>query len=166
MPRLIIESPEFAGVCYDLQGESITVGRTNQNMIHIEHPSVSSRHAEFRYEDGDYRLVDNNSTNGSRVNDERISEVVLRNQDIVMLGHIILRYESENVLAAPPLPEMDLVMDFGNKTGKARPDMFVNLGPFPKSTKNAPALPLVLTIGLVLYLVGFGYMAFSFLTKL
>jgi ABC-type multidrug transport system ATPase subunit/predicted component of type VI protein secretion system len=49
--------------------------------------TVSRRHAEIRFEDGEYLLVDNNSFNGTLVNGQRISSPVpLYHGDEVQLG--------------------------------------------------------------------------------
>jgi predicted component of type VI protein secretion system len=160
MPRLIAKSPEFAGQEFELSEALISVGRVEGNAIQLSHPSVSSRHAELRLEGGDYRLVDHNSTNGTRVNDERISESKLRNQDVVMFGNIILAYVSENALAAPPLPEASAKLEVGG-AGGGRAVGFANLAPFPKAKPKSGGFPAVVLVGVLLALGGAGFLAYK-----
>jgi len=165
MPRLVIKSQEFEGKIFELSGQSLTVGRGQDNSIQLAHPSISSHHAELKLEGGDYRLVDLNSTNGSKVNDERVtSNVLLRNHDVVMLGNILMSYLSENALTAPPLPEPGQRIVLSG-SGSARPDTFVNLAPFAKAKKRKGAFPVLILLGFLLALAGVGYLAYSlFLT--
>lgn len=164
MPKLIVKSPEFAGVVFELKQPSVTIGRgEGDNTYQLAHPSVSTRHAEFRLEGGDYRLIDLGSTNGTRVNDERISETVLRNQDIVMLGNMLLTYESEVAVAAAPMPvaETKVNLPIGAATG--RPASFRNLAPHPKPQGNKGNFPVLVLLAFLIALGGAGFLIFKFL---
>lgn len=55
---------------------------------------MSSRHAVIRFEDGRFTLVDLDSTNGSMVNDHRISKEELIDNDRVRLGRSELKFKS------------------------------------------------------------------------
>jgi len=149
MPRLIVDSPEVTQQTYELNDQLVTVGRAADNTIAISHASISGHHAELSLVDGDYKLTDLNSTNGSRINDERVTEGVLRNKDILQLGNIIFLYESENVLEAPPLPDAESAITLTG-VSKGRPIDFVNFSPFPKpSTESKSAFFVVLGCALV-----------------
>ncbi|NJK91481.1 MAG: FHA domain-containing protein [Blastochloris sp.] len=162
MPSLIAKSPEFAGQKFELTQSLISVGRVEGNDIVLGHPSVSSRHAELRLDSGDYRLVDHNSTNGTRVNDERVSDVMLRNSDTVMFGNILFSYVSENALAAPPPPQASASLQIGGEAS-GRPANFTNLAPFPKAKPKKGAFPLYILVGVLLALGGLGYLAYKIL---
>ena len=77
MPRLVSESKEFPGLSVELSGVKAVVGRADGNELQILHGSVSSRHAELILEGQEYKVRDLESTNGTRVNDEKISEARL-----------------------------------------------------------------------------------------
>lgn len=164
MPKLIVKSPEFAGVVFQLDQPSVTIGRGEEdNTYQLAHPSVSTRHAEFRLEGGDYRLIDLGSTNGTRVNDERISETVLRNKDVVMLGNMLLSYESEVSVAAAPMPvaETRVSLPIGGATG--RPGDFKNLAPFPKPKSGGGGFPVLVLLGALVAIGGAGFLVFKFM---
>lgn len=162
MPSLTVKSPEFAGQVFELNQPTITIGRAEDNTYQLPHPSVSSHHAELRAEDGDYRLVDLGSTNGSRVNDERITETVLRNGDVVMLGNMILAYQSEVAVAAAPMPTSDNRVHLETSTPTGRPADFKSISPFPKP-KAAAASGGGVFVGLasLIAIGGFGFLIFN-----
>jgi hypothetical protein len=91
LPRL---SGEFQGVKAELLLDKpvVTIGRKESNYYHIKHNTVSGNHAEIRFADDKYILVDLNSSNGTLVNGRKISEQVLKHGDVVQFGQIDLTY--------------------------------------------------------------------------
>jgi len=55
---------------------------------------MSSRHAVLRHEDGQFILVDLDSTNGTYVNENRVSKEELIDNDRVRLGRTELKFKS------------------------------------------------------------------------
>src|ERR1700744_4516873 len=104
MPRLVAQSPEFEGKVFDLTGGELTVGRVADNQIQIEHAMVSGQHAVFKLDALDYVIKDLDSTNGTRINGERVSQQKLRRNDILRLGNIELLYDSEHQPPGQPMP--------------------------------------------------------------
>ena len=160
MPRISAESPELNGQVYELTGAKLTVGRAADNDIHIQNPSVSSHHGEFRFDNGDYRVVDMNSTNGTRINDDRVTEAILRNGDTLMIGHMLFRYMSENVLSAPPIPEQSEILEFGTHAG-GRPAGFVNLAPFAKPATDSTSVPILVLVMVLVAVGAIGFCAYK-----
>jgi pSer/pThr/pTyr-binding forkhead associated (FHA) protein len=66
--------------------EEVTIGRNKENDIQIENLAVSGRHARIKRHRNDYFIEDLNSTNGTFVNEKRISTEVLKNSDAVTIG--------------------------------------------------------------------------------
>jgi diguanylate cyclase (GGDEF)-like protein len=71
---------------------NITIGRETDNDLSFETRDLSRHHAELRFSEERWLLVDLESTNGTEVNGERIREHFLSNGDIINLGGIILKY--------------------------------------------------------------------------
>jgi len=163
MPKLTVKSPEFAGQVFDLSQPTVSIGRGEDNTYQLAHPSVSTHHAEFRQEGGDYKLVDLGSTNGTRVNDERITESPLRNGDIVMLGNMLLTYESETAAPAAPMPAAETKVNLaGAGTPSGRPADFKNLAPFPKpKSGGGGGFPVLIAVAFLIALAGFGLLIFK-----
>jgi hypothetical protein len=55
---------------------------------------LSNRHAVIRYEEGQFMVVDLDSTNGTYVNDERCSKEELIDNDRIRLGRTELKFKS------------------------------------------------------------------------
>jgi pSer/pThr/pTyr-binding forkhead associated (FHA) protein len=101
MSKLIIAPASENAVTHELTGEVITIGRAPENAIYIEHPSVSSRHAQLHLVGETFHLQDLESTNGTRVNGETITSVALRVGDRIRFGKVDARFESDVPAAAP-----------------------------------------------------------------
>lgn len=76
------------------------IGRDVQNAVVLDYESVSRRHARLVRRDGVWWVVDNNSTNGTYVNDLPTRETPLRNGDRIKIGDVILKYLSAGDLEA------------------------------------------------------------------
>ncbi|MFN2242556.1 MAG: FHA domain-containing protein, partial [Anaerolineae bacterium] len=71
---------------YDLAG-TINVGRSADNQIAIQDPTVSRHHAWIKAEGEEFLVFDVGSANGTFVNDERIEEPRrLESGDVVRFG--------------------------------------------------------------------------------
>jgi hypothetical protein len=67
-------------------GGSLTIGRTADNALVLDDDRVSRRHARLQARDGVLVLLDLDSTNGTRVNGERIREVAVGMGDLIEIG--------------------------------------------------------------------------------
>ncbi len=74
---------------YEFAQSRIVIGRSRSADVQLPHSAVSGSHASIREQDAGYVLVDEGSTNGTRVNDIRVAvgrAKVLRDRDLVDLG--------------------------------------------------------------------------------
>ena len=153
MPKLIV-----SGVGYDLVEQVVTIGRAPDNIIHIDDPSVSGRHAELRRKDRTYHLRDLGSTNGTRVNGSSTNEVTLHPGDRVRFGAVDARFEGDTPTSATqPLPVAARV-DAKVATTSIRPADFANASPFRTRNKERDpgrtALFIAAAIALVALIAG------------
>ena len=74
-----------------LPATTLRIGREPDNDIVVSDLSVSSRHAELRNVAGGYRIVDLGSTNGTFVNEQRVTAALLSDGDMVGLGDSTFR---------------------------------------------------------------------------
>lgn len=98
MAKLVVLTEGFTGLSYELSAERVTIGRAEENSFQISEPSVSSHHCELVVSGDGIRVKDLNSTNGTFINDEQITEAVLKPGQILRLGRIELRLEDGPVL--------------------------------------------------------------------
>ena len=86
---LVLLTGPKAGARYPL-GQAVTrIGRAASSDIVVEGEGaalVSSYHLEIRKEGASYRLYDLNSTNGTYLEDKRVSEALLRPDGVIRLG--------------------------------------------------------------------------------
>jgi len=87
-----------------LKADKTTVGRVEDNTFQIAEASVSSHHCEILLRGSDVVIKDLNSTNGTFVNGEKISESVLKPGQTLRLGQVEMRLEAEGVSAPAPAP--------------------------------------------------------------
>ena len=93
MPVLLLVTGPSAGKRFELQAE-LTLGRSPSCEIPLEDQRVSRRHAKLEWVDGQARVQDLGSRNGTLVNGERIDvPVVLLPGDRVQVGDTTVLYE-------------------------------------------------------------------------
>jgi hypothetical protein len=74
----------------------VTLGRSRQCDVTVDDPNVSRTHAEVRPRGGSWVLSDLGSTNGSRLNGQRVEGTeVLKPGDEIELGTTVLQFELE-----------------------------------------------------------------------
>ena len=101
MAKLVVQSPEQKGRSYELKVDKTTIGRVDDNTFQLAEASVSSHHCEVLLRGNEVLIKDLNSTNGTFINNEKISESVLKPGQTLRLGQIELSLETGDAPAAP-----------------------------------------------------------------
>jgi len=105
-------SGDGPGVSRPLSATTVRIGRAPENDIVVSDPTASREHAEIRNVAGRYRIVDLDSSHGTFVNGQRVTDAALSDGDVVRVG------SSEFRLAGQELQE---VSDTGAEAGEAPP---------------------------------------------
>jgi len=94
-PDVVIEvrEPNQAARKVPASGAPIRIGRAPECELVLRDSRVSRRHARLAPRDGVLVLTDLGSTNGTRVNGHRVSEVVLGAGDRILVGETTLTIE-------------------------------------------------------------------------
>lgn len=82
---LLIVSGEEAGKVLDVDKTVVTVGRSGCDLV-VDDPELSRRHARVEFNGAQISLKDLDSTNGTFVGDERISETAIDNRSKFRVG--------------------------------------------------------------------------------
>jgi pSer/pThr/pTyr-binding forkhead associated (FHA) protein len=99
MPRLVIRKGEGAGRDHALGGECV-VGRHPGVTFPIEDNLASRRHFRVFQEGGIWMVEDLRSTNGTRVNGERVERQSLRDGDAITAGSTELVFVQKDLLGS------------------------------------------------------------------
>src|SRR2546427_6235886 len=94
MAKLVVLSAGMTGRTHELNVDKTTIGRVEDNTFQISEPSVSSHHCELLLRGADVVVRDLQSTNGTFINGEKVSESVLKPGQILRLGQIEMRLET------------------------------------------------------------------------
>ena len=78
-----------------LSGGVVTIGRQPDNLLQIDNPIVSGHHARIFWEKSHYVLEDNESFNGTYLNDRSVSRAVLGDGDVIVIGKHRIEFHSE-----------------------------------------------------------------------
>lgn len=100
MAKLVVLSAGLNGRSHELNVDKTTIGRVDDNTFQIVDPSVSSHHCEVLLRGTDVLVRDLNSTNGTFINGEKVSESVLKAGQTLRLGQIEMQLLAEGM----PMP--------------------------------------------------------------
>ena len=101
MAKLVILTQGLNGRAHELNVDRTTIGRVEDNTFQIAESSVSSHHCEVLLRGSDVVIKDLNSTNGTFINGEPITESVLKPGQTLRLGQVELKLETEKAASAP-----------------------------------------------------------------
>lgn len=100
MAKLSGMSGDFKGREYPIEQGEITIGRKADNMILLDHPTISSHHCRILRNGDSCVLQDLDSTNGTRVNSRDVKEAALHHKDLIQLGSIEFLFDAPELTAA------------------------------------------------------------------
>ena len=83
---VVVKRGPNAGSRFLLDQPVTSAGRHPGSDIFLDDVTVSRRHAEFRRENGEFRIVDTGSLNGTYVNRKPVQSAVLANGDEIQIG--------------------------------------------------------------------------------
>ena len=102
MARLLVKTEGLGMQAIELHMGINRVGRHRDCEIRLDHKTVSTHHAELALTDDGVYLRDTNSTNGTFLNGERITESWLRPGHEIKFGEVELTVESTDAIIAIP----------------------------------------------------------------
>jgi pSer/pThr/pTyr-binding forkhead associated (FHA) protein len=75
---------------FPIEKKVTRIGRSYENDLILQYPQISRRHAEIRYDAGQFEIVDINSTGGTFLNGVKIWQQVLNKGDVITLVNLNL----------------------------------------------------------------------------
>ncbi len=91
--RLVVQP---TGVVLEVRRPDVVLGRHSEADVRLPLPDISRRHCRLRFDDGQWRIFDLESSNGVFINGERMQEANLYDGDRLQLGMCtcLVEYES------------------------------------------------------------------------
>ncbi len=141
MAKLLIFRGETLLDQRELTGQTLRIGRSAQSDIVLEDPGkgVSRNHAELRFEDGHYTLVDLQSQNGIWVSGSRVPSVVLDPSVVATVGPFRLMVEAPAAAVAAMGPDTAAIEPTQFLERSADPLVLLSQEPAP--TKSEAPVP-------------------------
>jgi len=104
MASLFVIQGRDQGRRFDLDEETVSLGRDNTSAIRLHDTEVSRYHAEIRrHNAGGFLLVDLKSSNGTFINDDEVDEHQLSSGDRLLIGRTLMIFTaSEDASSALP----------------------------------------------------------------
>lgn len=100
MAKLSGMSGDFKGREYPIEQGEITIGRKTDNVILLDHPTISSHHCRILRSGDSCVLQDLDSTNGTRVNSRDVKESALHHKDLIQLGSIEFLFDAPELASS------------------------------------------------------------------
>ena len=146
---------------YEFAQSRIVIGRSRSADVQLPHAAVSGTHASIRERDAGYALVDEGSTNGTRINELLVvtgRPKVLHSHDVVDLGGYRLiidvgvpvaraisarltTHYARQMLSEQLGSEDERALDAGLDAIQSAPDERVDLLPIHEDVLSEPPLP-------------------------
>jgi hypothetical protein len=152
MAVLIGMSGRLKGQRFELEADEVLAGRSPDNAVCLEDPSVSGRHCSIRREGNRYTLNDLGSTNGTRLNGIAVTSTRLKPKDIVQIGTVELMFDGEEVETAP-LPETPTTRIEAIAGPAEIPGTFRTASPFG-ARRDSRSVWVIVTVVLILAVLG------------
>ena len=92
MAKLVLKFQNSVQKEVPLHDGVVSIGRLPDNTLQIDNPGVSSRHCRVVFEAGQYFVEDSGSTNGTFVNNQRVSRAQLIDGDDVSIGSYTIAF--------------------------------------------------------------------------
>ncbi len=136
--RLVMRSGPTPGKVYELEQETLLIGRDINSHIVINDVEISRKHTQLRMQSGEYVIEDLGSTNGTFVNNQRLmGPHLLKNGEIITLGdNVQLAFEQLQFD-----PDATIVSNASTQVPAFTQDPYGASQPAPQQTPQPPVIP-------------------------
>ena len=100
MSKLLIRDPKGNEREHELLDDITTIGRGSQNVIQAKDSEASRQHCRIEKSGSGYRVVDNRSRNGTKVNGQKVDIQDLRPGDVITIGDFTMTFDPKAEVGA------------------------------------------------------------------
>ncbi len=95
-PMLVIRKGKNLGQTFSLnRAFPVSIGRSRVNEIRLDDITISGQHSRIIPENGRHVLYDLNSTNGTFLNEKKVTRAILKEGDVIRVGETHFLYKIE-----------------------------------------------------------------------
>jgi pSer/pThr/pTyr-binding forkhead associated (FHA) protein len=149
MAHLIGMSASVKGRKFNVDSDTVRIGRRTGNPIVLDEPSISGTHCVITRTGGCFVLTDLDSTNGTRLNGAPVHEARLNPKDILQIGNVELMFDGDDVEADQSAVAASRGIEFSPELARG-PAEFQNGSPFKARNERRHLKIWIVLIGLVL----------------
>jgi pSer/pThr/pTyr-binding forkhead associated (FHA) protein len=95
MPEIIVKYEDKIVERFITEKKRVSIGRTPDNDIVLDNRGVSRRHATIEFNENQAVIIDNESLNGTFVNARKVTEEVLKDNDVIAIAKFAMVYHRE-----------------------------------------------------------------------
>lgn len=117
MPEILVKFQDKIVERVVTEKNRLTIGRTADNDIVLDNRGVSRRHAQIEFSGNSAVLIDNDSLNGTFLNQRKVSEHQLNDKDTITIGKFDLVFNRESELPVK-MSDMDGTMVLNTRKQK------------------------------------------------
>ena len=117
MPEIVVKFSEKVIERVVTEKEHISIGRTTENDIVLDNRGVSRKHAQIEFSDQGAVLIDNDSLNGTFVNQRKVTEQPLHDNDVITIGKYDLVFYAD-AQSSRKMSDMDGTMVLSTRKHK------------------------------------------------
>ena len=153
-PTFKVLYEKLRGKTFEINRDAMSIGRRDTMDICIKDSTLSGHHADIIRSERDgktvYILRDNDSTNGTKVNNVPITEQELKNSDLILFGAVEVLFdgddESDGVTTFQPTVTLDLSLDSGISSAPT----LANLNPLAEQEEKKRELTHKIRVGVAI----------------
>lgn len=104
MAKIVLTQGDHKGREIELPETGLVIGRDNDCGLTLNDSQVSRHHAKLVFEGGGWQLQDLDSANGTVVNNDTVTTVVLKENDVVSIGGSLFIFKNGTSVSAQKAP--------------------------------------------------------------
>lgn len=164
MAELVGISEKIKDLKFQLDRDRTTIGRTGDNGITLDDPTVSANHCYIAQRGGRFVIHDLNSTNGTMVDHERITECELEDGQIVNIGALEFNFICEDGEGGNAGNKVEKTQIIPLNRSPKPPKSFTSVSPFGAKRKKSKGLAVFLLVAVgILALAGVAWLVINLL---
>lgn len=148
MPSIQFTTPSGSSGLLEISAERMSLGRADDNQLVLADDSVSSHHGEISFDGASWIFTDLGSTNGTKINGERVEALQLADGGSFTLGDVECVFIDQEEASAAPAPTTSRTVSSGSYASRPY-DRSLRTGFGPKKTVKASGSGGMIALGLL-----------------